>query len=75
MGEDVYYRVGPFLVTLKRGDSDELRPWSHALCECEAYHKAAKSPLNQTPESKRCKHIREAELFHVFAERVTPIDK
>lgn len=75
MDEDIRYRVGCFKVTLIAGDDDEIRPWSHAECECEEYAKISSNPMLSSPQEERCKHIRAAELFHMFRERVSPIEE
>ena len=42
-------------------------------CECEEWTKNQANPMLQTPNQKKCRHIREAEMYHHYADRVSPI--
>lgn len=70
MSDKIHYRVDCFLVTLTPdNDPETARRWVDYDCECEEF---AQSHALQD-DNEKCKHIREAEMYHVYDKRVTPI--
>ncbi|WP_408956674.1 hypothetical protein [Natrinema sp. 74] len=63
-----------FQVVLTEADENEVHPWEEVECECEDYHDRLTSIHHKTPEEHRCRHIREAIMFHHFAQRVEPVE-
>lgn len=63
------YRVGAMTValTVEHGVPVE------AECECEEYARLESHPMISGPD-ERCKHIREAEMYHHFKRRVSPVE-
>lgn len=61
-------------VVLTESDDEEVHPFEAVECECEDFHDRLKNIRCKTPEQHRCRHIREAIMFHHFASRVEPVE-
>lgn len=72
MTRELRYKVGVFNVKLIEAPEDAVRPFDDAECECEEFARLATNVHAQTHAEKKCRHIREAELFHHYRQRVEP---
>jgi hypothetical protein len=66
--DEISYKVGVMTVemTIEHGIPMDFS------CECEEWTKNQSNPMLQTLNQKKCRHIREAEMYHHFADRVSP---
>lgn len=72
MTDEISYKVGVMTVTFVEAPEDVPRPWDSVECECEEFGKAQQNVLKSTDEEK-CRHIREAEMFHHYKQKVSPV--
>ncbi|RLM56621.1 hypothetical protein DVK02_08980 [Halobellus sp. Atlit-31R] len=63
------YTVGAMTVTLTVENGVPV----DGDCECERQAKLSESPFIPSSD-KRCKHIREAEMYHHYSRKVEPIN-
>lgn len=61
--------VGAMVVTLtvENGVPVEVK------CECEEFSKLQRAVTLETMAEQKCRHVREAEMFHHFSKRVEPV--
>lgn len=69
MTDEVRYKVGVFTVemTVEHGVPMECS------CDCEEFAENQQNMMKSLDE-KKCRHIREAEMFHHFEKKVESID-
>lgn len=63
------YVVGAMTVTL----TIESGVPTEAECECEGFAANQRDVMRQTMAEEKCRHIREAEMYHYYGQRVTPV--
>ena len=70
MAEEISYKVGVFNVelTIEHGVPVDYS------CECEEWSKNQADVMLKTQKEERCRHIREAEMFHHFKGKVQPVE-
>lgn len=74
MTDEIRYKVGVFTVTLVKSPEEAVRPWDDVSCECEEWTKNQQNVMRQTPDEEKCRHIREAEMYHHYEQKVTPVE-
>lgn len=74
MTDEIRYKVGVMSVTFEEAPEGEPRPWDSFECECEEFAKKQANPMLQTIAEKKCRHIREAEMYHIYREKVQPVE-
>jgi len=72
--DKIRYKVGVMTVTFEKAPDDVPRPWDSVECECEEFAKKQANPMLQTIAEKKCRHIREAEMYHHFRNKVETIE-
>lgn len=75
MSHEIHFKVGVFTVTFMEAPEDAPRPWDDFSCECEEFAQKQGSPFVQTIQEKKCRHVREAEMYAHYADKVEPIDE
>lgn len=73
MTDEIRYKVGVFEVLLVESPEGAVRPWESIECECEEWTKNQANPMLQTLNDKKCRHIREAEMYHHYRKKVQPV--
>ncbi|MGM0387888.1 MAG: hypothetical protein ACQEP0_05080 [Natrinema limicola] len=73
MSNEIRYKVGVFEVVLVEATDDVPRPWDEVRCECEEWAQNQRNVMLQTTDETKCRHIREAEMYHYYGQRVTPV--
>jgi hypothetical protein len=71
--DEISYKVGAMTVTFEMAPDDAPRPWDSVECECEEFGKGQQNVLKST-DDKKCRHIREAEMYHHYEQKVTPVE-
>ncbi|GAB3680483.1 hypothetical protein GCM10028857_03260 [Salinarchaeum chitinilyticum] len=71
MGQTFRYKHGVFEVVLIEAENG-VRQWDETACGCEEYHELSVDPRKKSPEEQRCKHIRQAILYHQLNQKVEP---
>ena len=73
MTDKTSYKVSAMTVTFVEAPEDMPRPWESIHFECEEYQMQVQNPRLFNDE-KKCRHIREAEMYHHFADRVSLVE-
>ncbi|MFC7232972.1 hypothetical protein ACFQMM_23240 [Saliphagus sp. GCM10025308] len=63
------YTVGAMTVTMTVENGVPVE----CECECEEFAKLQRAVTLETADEQKCRHVREAEMFHHFERRVTPV--
>ncbi|MWG34729.1 hypothetical protein [Halomarina oriensis] len=71
---EIRYKVGVFEVVLVEAPDDVPRPWDEVRCECEEWSQNQRNVMMQTEAETKCRHIHEAELYHIYRQRVSPVE-
>lgn len=71
---EIQYRVGAMVVTFEEAPDDVPRPWDDVSCECEEFTKNQANPMLRSIDDKKCRHIKEAEMFHLYRQKVTLVE-
>lgn len=73
MCREIRYKVDVFEVVFVEAPANTVRPFESVKCECEEYSKLSAQPL-VNGEDEKCRHIREAELYHIYRQRVSLVE-
>ena len=70
MTDEIRYKVGVFTVEMT---TEHGVPIDYS-CECEEWSKNQADVMLKTQKEERCRHIREAEMYHHYKDKVTLVE-